>query len=293
MARSRNVKPGLFKNEILGDADPIYSLLFVGLWTLADKEGRLEHRPKRIKAELFPYKPELDLSKALAWLNNESFITVYENDGSEYIQISNWKKHQSPHHKEVDSVIPAPQKAEKRNSKQQLAHACAKHDSSMIQACSNEIASSPLIPDSLNLIPDSLNLIPDKSNMPGKPGIPAKKKWTEEDQKCADKMLEAIRAMAPSAKQNSKWPDAIRLMREQDKRTHIDIMDMFTWANKDTFWSSNILSPSKLREKWVTLEGQRNRGLTASKPENKGVAASFADKVYTSTPIHELDWMND
>ena len=30
-------------------------LLFVGLWTIADRNGRLEDRPKRIRAELFPY----------------------------------------------------------------------------------------------------------------------------------------------------------------------------------------------------------------------------------------------
>lgn len=51
MARSRNIKPGLFKNEVLGVADPIYTILFQGLWVLADREGRLEDRPMRIKAE--------------------------------------------------------------------------------------------------------------------------------------------------------------------------------------------------------------------------------------------------
>lgn len=29
-------------------------LLFIGLWTLADREGRLENRPKKIKMSLFP-----------------------------------------------------------------------------------------------------------------------------------------------------------------------------------------------------------------------------------------------
>src|SRR5690625_577204 len=76
--RARNIKPGLFKNEILGEADPIYSLLFIGLWTLADKEGRLENRPKRIRAELFPSRFELDESTAPALRNHESFINGHE-----------------------------------------------------------------------------------------------------------------------------------------------------------------------------------------------------------------------
>ena len=58
MARARNIKPGLFKNELLVEQSLFVRLLFVGLWTLADREGRLEDRPKRIKLELFPYDSE-------------------------------------------------------------------------------------------------------------------------------------------------------------------------------------------------------------------------------------------
>ena len=48
MARARNIKPALFKNEVLGVADPIATLLFIGLWTLADRRGILEDRPLQI-----------------------------------------------------------------------------------------------------------------------------------------------------------------------------------------------------------------------------------------------------
>ena len=159
MARSRNIKPGFFKNEILGEADPIYSLLFAGLWTIADKEGRLENRPKRIKAEIFPYRFDLDVCLALDWLKHESFITMYEVDQNSYIEINNWRKHQSPHHKEVASVIPSisdQNKPEEPEVKQQVPQAQAKHDSSMDQDQAKEDASCPT--DSLNLIPDSLNI---------------------------------------------------------------------------------------------------------------------------------------
>lgn len=71
MARSRNIKPGLFKNEILGVADPIYTLAFQGLWLLADREGRLEDRPLRIKAETFPYRDGVDMNALLDWLQAE------------------------------------------------------------------------------------------------------------------------------------------------------------------------------------------------------------------------------
>lgn len=158
MARSRNIKPGLFKNELLGEADPIYTLLFCGLWCLADKAGRLEDRPKRIKAELFPYRFDLDLTTALAWLNHNLFINRYVFDGVEYIQILKWKPHQSPHHKEVESTIPECPPENKTEQKQGDIHAQAKHESCMDQEQAKRVASTPLIPDSFNLIPDSLNL---------------------------------------------------------------------------------------------------------------------------------------
>jgi hypothetical protein len=154
MARSRNIKPGLFKNEVLGEADPNYTLLFEGLWVLADKAGRLEYRPKRIKAEIFPYR-DVDVCMALAWLKHESFINLYEIDGVEYIQVANWLKHQTPHHKETESEIPPPPKEKKQKQIQDVTHAQAMHESSMDQASAKEIAPVPLIPDSLNLIPST------------------------------------------------------------------------------------------------------------------------------------------
>ncbi len=63
--RARNIKPGFFKNEHLGTADPIVALLFEGLWLLADRDGRLEDRPLRIKAEIFPYREGLDINGSL------------------------------------------------------------------------------------------------------------------------------------------------------------------------------------------------------------------------------------
>ena len=55
MARARNLKPAFFTNDLLAEIEPLGRLLFQGLWCLADREGRLVDRPKRIKAELFPY----------------------------------------------------------------------------------------------------------------------------------------------------------------------------------------------------------------------------------------------
>lgn len=108
MARARNIKPGLFKNEVLGVADPLFTLLFEGLWILADRAGRLEDRPLRIKAEVFPYR-DADVEPMLVWLEEQGFIQRYMVAGKRYILICEFVKHQNPHKNESDSVIPEPE----------------------------------------------------------------------------------------------------------------------------------------------------------------------------------------
>lgn len=106
MARARNIKPSLFKNEILGTADPNVTLLFISLWCLADREGRLEDRPSRIKAETFPYKSEVDIERSLNELQRNHFIIRYKVGDLQVIQVTNFCKHQSPHNTEKQSVLP-------------------------------------------------------------------------------------------------------------------------------------------------------------------------------------------
>lgn len=53
--RARNIKPGFFKHGMLAECEPSARVFFAVLWTLADREGRLGYRPKKIRAELSPY----------------------------------------------------------------------------------------------------------------------------------------------------------------------------------------------------------------------------------------------
>jgi hypothetical protein len=106
MARARNIKPSFFTNELLGTEDPMVSLTFAGLWCLADKEGILEDRPLRIKAELFPYRENLDVNGYLTVLQRLGFIHRYVVNGVGYLQVINFEKHQCPHHTEKSKKYP-------------------------------------------------------------------------------------------------------------------------------------------------------------------------------------------
>lgn len=106
MARARNIKPGFFKNYDLADLGPFSQLLFSGLWCLADKEGRLEDKPRLIKAEIFPYY-DVDVNGELTKLERLGFVVRYQVNGVALIEVMNFKEHQSPHHTEKPSALPA------------------------------------------------------------------------------------------------------------------------------------------------------------------------------------------
>jgi hypothetical protein len=107
VARSRNLKPGFFTNDVLAEVNPLGRLLFQGLWCHADREGRVLDRPKKLKVEILPY-DDCDVDLLLNALAARGFILRYEVSGNRYIQIINFAKHQNPHIKESASTIPAP-----------------------------------------------------------------------------------------------------------------------------------------------------------------------------------------
>ena len=107
MARARLLKPSFFTNDRLAELPPVGRILFAGLWCIADREGRLEDRPTRIKAEILPY-DRANVDALLGGLETAGFIERYESEGHRYIQVLAFAKHQSPHMREPVSTIPAP-----------------------------------------------------------------------------------------------------------------------------------------------------------------------------------------
>ncbi|CDG37230.1 hypothetical protein CTHBC1_2647 [Acetivibrio thermocellus BC1] len=266
MARSRNIKPGFFLNDRLAECEPLARLLFAGLWCIADREGRLEDRPKRIKAEILPY-DDCDVDQLLNQLAERGFIIRYEVDSNRYIQVTNFSKHQNPHVREAASIIPPPPSQEV---------APEKHHTSTVQAQEKH---EPFPADSLKLIPDSLNPYTEsistsepnsdttqKSEKPKKTRqLPVFDENTEQ-YKLALFMRSCILENLPNAKVPEPTPDKLRrwaydidLMMRIDCRSPDEIRELMDWAHRDSFWKANILSPCKLREKWDTLVAHKMR----------------------------------
>ncbi len=127
MARSRLIKPGFATNEFLAMCSFEARLLFALLPTIADRAGRLEDRPRKIKANLFPFE-EVDIDSLLHELakcdddQDHPFIVRYQASGIKCIQIVKFAENQNPHRDEKQSELPS-----------------CEHDSSTVQPpCSHD-----------------------------------------------------------------------------------------------------------------------------------------------------------
>ena len=238
--RSRNIKPGLFKNEKLAECSFPARLFFIGLWCYADKKGLCEYRPQRMKIEILPYdksKPE-DLIKELI---STGFIKQYQCNGTKYLKIVNFTKHQRPHNTEKESTFPD---ISKQNT---------------LDNGENTLDNA--------LIPDSL--IPERGIM--KDTSPSKKKTLEDvrneipinrDLHLATILADLMTDNNPTRKdtpvpQLYLWANEVRLMRERDNRTYEEIIEIIHFSQQDNFWKGNILSMGKLRKQFDQLNLKR------------------------------------
>jgi hypothetical protein len=105
VSRIRTIKPSFFLDEDLAKLPAFDRLVFAGLWTQADKAGRLEDRPQRLRVQLLPY-DDGNFEAILQRLHDSGFIHRYVVNGVKLIQVSNFSKHQRPHHTEPDSTFP-------------------------------------------------------------------------------------------------------------------------------------------------------------------------------------------
>lgn len=108
--RIRSLKPELWQDEKVGSLSRDARLLFVGLVTMADDEGRLRALPALILGHVFPYDADA-LRKVSAWLDeiaSSGLIERYTVGGTPYVQIVGWSKHQVINRPTPSDLPPAP-----------------------------------------------------------------------------------------------------------------------------------------------------------------------------------------
>ncbi len=108
-ARIRTVKPEFWQDELIGSLPMGAQLLYLGLISHADDEGRLRGSPLLIRAQVFPYRLEAEVEEWLALLAEANRIVRYVVDGQSYIAIPRFTDHQRIE-KPKKSALPVPQK---------------------------------------------------------------------------------------------------------------------------------------------------------------------------------------
>jgi len=108
MARIRSIKPGLFRSRSVKLLNSDQKLVWIGLWPVADDEGRLLDETGILVGDLWALSmSEAKLDRILDQIHDLGRIIRYEVAGQRYIQVTNFREHQRID-KPTPSVIPPP-----------------------------------------------------------------------------------------------------------------------------------------------------------------------------------------
>jgi hypothetical protein len=96
MARIRTIKPEFWTDEKLSECSLSARLLFIGLISFADDDGRMEYAPARLRMQVFPCGAVATkkLIEYIGELHEHSLIRLYTVAGKEFLDIPNFLKHQ-------------------------------------------------------------------------------------------------------------------------------------------------------------------------------------------------------
>lgn len=110
MARKRMLSPDIWESESFSSLSDLAKILFIGLISLSDDEGRGKANPSYIKSMLFPYDENrrvADVKSALSEIARCMSTQFYNVNGNEYYCLTNWEKWQKID-KPSKSKLPAP-----------------------------------------------------------------------------------------------------------------------------------------------------------------------------------------
>jgi hypothetical protein len=246
LVRSRNIKPAFFTNDDLVSLPPLTRIFFIGLWCFADREGRFEVRPVKMKGQILPL-DNGDITVMLQELHRKNLIELYEVGGRRYGWIPTFKKHQHPHHTEAESVIPDISKGKVLTVNSPLDN--------------GEYPSRILIPDSIkNILLSEVGAPRSEVGAQASSDVKSPKKEkafcrNSDEFRLSEILFFLIKKRRPGFKSPDlqKWAEVVDRMIRIDKRSVAEIEDVIVWCQNDEFWQNNILSTEKLRKQYDQL----------------------------------------
>lgn len=114
MARIRTIKPAMWESEQLGAVSIGAHLLFVGLISHADDDGKLKAHPRLVRGKVFGNRDDVTTGQVERWLDDLHEVGLIDLYGSRtgvlLARIPNFSLHQRMN-RHTDSVLPDPSAA--------------------------------------------------------------------------------------------------------------------------------------------------------------------------------------
>lgn len=244
--RIRAIKPEFWSSPGIQTLDPYARLLYVAMWNWADDNGCGVANPRELLGFAFPLDEDITVADLRRWLEEITRVfgvNFYSVAGRSYYSIPSWEKHQK-FDRRSKGKYPGPDEAESpeipANTGKQ-GHSTESHESTP----------SPRR-DSVAGTGEQGNRGTDSSSSEAAEAAPRPDVDSLLD--LLDQCIEANGAKKPS--RTRKNHDAARLLLDRDGYTPEQVVRMIRWATADEFWRTNILSMSKLREKFDQLQAK-------------------------------------
>jgi hypothetical protein len=112
------IDPNFWESGDISRLSVFERLLFIGMISNADDEGKGRASPSYLKSKVFPYDEKIkvaDIKKALTNIENNTSVVFYEQGENGYYFFSNWAKWQRVD-KPQKSLIPNPTPEQLRNN---------------------------------------------------------------------------------------------------------------------------------------------------------------------------------
>lgn len=109
MARKRMISPSLWTSQDVGKLTIFERLLFIGMFSNADDEGKGIANPYLLRSMIFPYDDIsiAEIEKAKAHIGQLIQVQFYSIKDNEYYKFTGWQKWQKVDHAQA-SIIPEP-----------------------------------------------------------------------------------------------------------------------------------------------------------------------------------------
>jgi hypothetical protein len=267
--RIRTIKPELWQDEKITALPRDARLLLLGLVTMADDEGRLRARRSTILGHVFPNDDDAprQIDDWIATIREQKLILFYLVDGTPYAAFRHWARHQKINRPTPSDLPPPPnRRVVRENGLVEIgkgwrqAHGALTEEAMSAHGNGTESSGSAHSPPrerAFRSDPDPILVL-------------------------CQRLATHIRSNDPKADPNpesERWRREMRLLLTARKGDVEEVERIIDWCQTDSFWHSNILSPTKLRAQFTQLVLKAKKGqvipISDAREErrNRGAAA--------------------